>query len=197
MMIHMNKLYYQDNFGIKFAIYAHSRVFNHYLPNFREVVMKKHLFSGMVVVGAVVVLMGLGVNAFAGMGKGPGNNGMGCASANLTDDQMKQMESERNAFQTATRDIRQQLIEKRQALHAELAKQTPDAATAATLQKGISDLQAQFDQKRLIHILNMKKIDPDFVEGPGMGHGMGPGMGRGMGTGMGQGPPDGGPKPSN
>ena len=78
--------------------------------------MKKHLFSRMVVVGAVVVLMGFGVNAFAGMGKGPGNPGMGAASANLTDDQIKQMESERNAFQTATKDIRQQLNEKRQAL---------------------------------------------------------------------------------
>ncbi len=125
--------------------------------------MKKHLFSRMVVVGAVVVLMGLGVNAFAGTGTGPGSPGMG--SANLTDDQIKQMESERNAFLSSTKDIRQQLNEKRQALHTELAKQTPDAATAAALQKGISDLQAQFEQKRLTHILKMKKIDPNFVEG--------------------------------
>ena len=137
--------------------------------------MKKHLFSRMVVVGAVVVLMGFGVNAFAGMGKGPGNRGMGAASANLTDDQIKQMETERNAFQTATQGIRQQLNEKRLALQTELAKQTPDAATAAALQKDISDLQAQFDQKRLTHILEMKKIDPNFTEGKGMGAGMGPG----------------------
>jgi Spy/CpxP family protein refolding chaperone len=170
-----------------------------YLPNSREVVMKKHLFSGMVVVGAVVLLMGFGVNAFAGTGTGPGNPGMG--SANLTDDQIKQMESERNAFLSATKDIRQQLNEKRQALHTELAKQTPDAATAATLQKGISDLQAQFDQKRLTHILKMKKIDPNFVEGPGMGPGMGqgkgPGMGQGMAPGMGQGSSGGGQKTTN
>jgi len=32
-------------------------------------------------------------------------------------------------------------------------------------------LQAQFDQKRLTHILEMKKIDPDFNEGRGMGQG--------------------------
>jgi Spy/CpxP family protein refolding chaperone len=177
----------------------------HYLPNPREVVMKKHLFSRMVVIGAVLLLLGSGGNAFAGMGKGPGNPGMGGPSANLTEDQIKQMETERNSFQTATKDIRQQLNEKRQALHTELAKQTPDAAAAASLQKGISDLQAQFDQKRLAHILKMKKIDPNFVEGPGMGHGMGPGMGQGMGTqmppgmgpGMGQGSPGPGPKPSN
>jgi Spy/CpxP family protein refolding chaperone len=137
----------------------------------REVIMKRHLFSKMVVAGALVAMMGFGVNAFAGMGKGAGNRGMGAASPNLTDDQIKQMESERNAFQTATTDIRQQLNEKRQALNAELAKPTPDAATAATLQKEISDLQAQFDQKRLTHILEMKRIDPNYTEGRGMGRG--------------------------
>ena len=143
--------------------------------------MKKHLFSRMVVVGVAVVLMGFGVNVYAGMGNGPGNPGMGAASANLTDDQIKRMESERNAFQTATQGIHQQLNEKRQALNAELDKQTPDAATCSAIQKDISDLQAQYEQKRLTHILEMKKIDPNFAEGrgmgPGMGHGMGPGMG--------------------
>jgi Spy/CpxP family protein refolding chaperone len=133
--------------------------------------MKRHLFSRMVVLGAVLVLMGFGGNAFAEMGRGGGNRGMGVPRANLTDDQIKQMESERNAFQTATKDIRQQLNEKRQALNAELAKPTPDAATAATLQKEISDLQAQFDQKRLTHILEMKRIDPNYTEGRGMGRG--------------------------
>ena len=151
--------------------------------------MKKHLFYRMLVVGAVVMLLGFGVSAYAA---GPGNPGMGAASANLTDDQIKRMESERNAFQTATQGIRQQLNEKRQALNAELAKQTPDAATCAALQKEVSDLQSQFDQKRLTHILEMKRIDPNFTEGrgmgPGMGHGMGNGMGPGTGNAMGPGP---------
>ena len=147
--------------------------------------MKKHLFSRIVVVGALVVLMGFGVNANAGMGKGPGNRGMGAASANLTDDQIKQMETERNAFQTATQGIHQQFKEKRLALQTELTKQAPDAATCAALQKEVSDLQSQFDQKRLTHILEMKKIDPNFNEGRGMG----------MGHGMGQGPFGGGKNP--
>ncbi len=181
--------------------------------------MKKHFFTAMVVVGAVVVLAGSAGKAIAG--NEIGNPGMGRPGVKLTDDQIKQMESERNAFQTATKNIRQQLNEKRQALHTELAKKTPDAAAATTLQKEISGLQAQFDQKRLTHILNMKKIDPDFTEGPGMipgmgpgmgqgagprmapgmgpgmGHGAGPGMAPGMGPGMGQVPPAGGPKPGN
>lgn len=153
--------------------------------------MKKHLFSRIVVIG-VVVLMGFGVNTFAGMGKGPGNRGMGPASTNLTDDQVKQMEAERNAFQATTQGLRQQLRENRQALNTELAKQTPDAATAAALQKDISDLQAQFDQKRLTHMLEMKKIDPNFAEGRGMVPGKGHGMGHGMAHGTGHGPYGGG-----
>ena len=142
--------------------------------------MKRYLFSRMVVTGVAVVLLGFGVNAFAetgrgtgmggGSGMGPGS-GMGGGRANLTDDQIKQMQSEQNAFQAATEDIRLQLNEKRQALHTELAKQTPDSTTAMNLQKEISDLQAQFDQKRLTHILEMKKIDPNFMEGRGMGQG--------------------------
>jgi len=139
--------------------------------------MKKHLFSRMIVVVAVVVLVGSGVNAFAGMGKGAGNPGMCAANANLTDDQIKKMESERTAFLLATKDIRQQINEKRQTLQAELTKQTPDTSACASIQKEVSDLQSQFDQKRLTHILEMKKIDPNFTEGRGMGHGMGHGMG--------------------
>ncbi|MEI6258610.1 MAG: periplasmic heavy metal sensor [Deltaproteobacteria bacterium] len=148
--------------------------------------MKKHLFSRMVVVVAVAVLIGSGVNAFAGMGKGAGNPGMCAANANLTDDQIKKMESERTAFLLATKDIRQQINEKRQTLQAELTKQTPDTSTCASIQKEVSDLQSQFDQKRLTHILEMKKIDPNFTEGRGMGHG----MGHGMGSPSGGGPPN-------
>ena len=168
---------------MRIALYVAVSFVNFYLSKTREVVMKKHLFSRMVVVGAVVVLMGFGASAYAGMGKNAGNPGMGAASANLTDDQIKQMQTERSAFQTATQGMRQQLNEKRQALQAELAKQAPDTAKCAALQKEVSDLQTQFDQKRLTHILEMKKIDPNFTEGRGMGHGMGPGMGPGMGQG--------------
>ena len=45
----------------------------------------------------------------------------------------------------------------------------PQNATA--LQKEVSDLQAQIDQKRVTHILEMKKIDPNFTDGRGMGRG--------------------------
>ncbi len=139
--------------------------------------MKKHLFSRMVVVGAVIIVMGVGVNAFAaGMEQGPET---APAGSNLTEDQKKQAETERNAFQTATQSIRQQINEKRQALQTELSKPQPDAAACLALQKELSDLQTQFDQKRVTHILQMKKIDPNFTDGRGMGMGMGPGKGPG------------------
>jgi Spy/CpxP family protein refolding chaperone len=150
---------------------------NYYLSKTGEVVMKKHLFPRIVVVGAVVMLMGFGVNAFAGTDKGNENPGQAAVSAKMTDDQIKQMETKRNEFQTATAGIRQQLNEKRQGLQAELAKQAPDATKCMALQKEVSELQAQFDQKRVTHILEMKKIDPNFTEGRGMGHPMGRGMG--------------------
>jgi Spy/CpxP family protein refolding chaperone len=179
---------------------------NHYLSKSRKVVMKKHLFSRIIVVGAAVVMMGIGMNAYAA-DKAPESAGVGTTSTKLTDEQIKQMETERNAFQTAAENLRQQITEKRRALNTELSKQTPDAATAMALQKSISDLQSQFDQKRLTHFFAMKKIDPNFTESRGTGrgkpYGMKPGMGRGtepgmrpmppgmppgMGPGMGQGP---------
>ena len=162
----------------RILLYCETESFiNFNLSKTREVVMKKRLFSGMVMVGALIMWVGFGANAFAGgMGQG---RGMGTASSNLTEDQIKQMETERNAFQTATQGLRQQLNEKRQALQTELTKQPPDAATCSAMQKEISDLQAQFDQKRLTHVLEMKKIDPNFAEGRGMGLGMGHGKGPG------------------
>jgi len=141
--------------------------------------MKKHLFSRMIVVGVFVMVLGSGVQTFAAGTESPQNTGP--AAATLTADQMKQMDTERNAFQTATQDIRQQMNEKRQALQTELNKPQPDASTCMSLQKGISELQAQFDQKRVTHILQMKKIDPNFTEGRGFGMGMGMGPGKGPG----------------
>jgi hypothetical protein len=51
------------------------------------------------------------------------------------------------------------------------------------MQKAVSDLQGSLDQKRLNHIMAMRKINPDagrgyMLGGQGMSH---HGMGRGMG----------------
>lgn len=139
--------------------------------------MKKHFFSRMIVAGALLVVLGLSISGFAAGTETPLEPAPPATS--LTADQMKQMDIERNAFQTATQGIRQQMNDKRQALQTELNKSQPDPSTCMSFQKEISELQAQLDQKRLTHILQMKKIDPNFTEGRGFGMGMGHGKGPG------------------
>ena len=80
--------------------------------------MTKHWSTKMLVIGAAVMMMGMSVNAIAGMGRGGmGGGGMwGINSSNLTDDQISQMESEQNAFMKSTQDLRLQLREKAMSL---------------------------------------------------------------------------------
>ena len=164
-----------------------------------------------------VAILGFGTYAFAdwGMGYGPpgwmhreagrhrgGYGGPGCGDwGDLSEEQLKKLDEERNTFFEATKDLRQDIYQKRLELKSELAKKNPDAKRAADLQKEISDLKAQFAQKRLDQFFKMREIDSDLgwrfmgpnmmgphMMGYGMGAGMmGPGMmgfGRGMGPGM-------------
>ena len=66
---------------------------------------------------------------------------------------------------------------------AELSGKTVDGQKAAALQKKISDLRSQLDQKRLEHLLKVKEMFPDLDDhfeafcfkggGPGRGAGYG------------------------
>jgi len=138
---------------------------------------------------ASVAVIGLGVNAFAhggmGWGGGSGHHGGGMHyqggygagyGDELSKEEHKQFEQKREAFFKETQDIRASLFEKERDLQGELAKTEPDAAKASQLQKEISDLQSQFDQKRIDHMVEMKKLNPkvgrDFMSrGPMMGNG--------------------------
>ena len=158
-------------------------------------------FRNVLIVLAVVFLLGVGVNAFAGWGRahygpGPGwhHRGWGAGDysynrGNLSEDDYKKMDEERQAFLKDTEALRQKMYEKELALRSELAKETPDAKRAAEVQKEISELMSQFDQKRLDHRIKMKEIVPYAGRGYRMGGGpMGYGMGRGsMGYGGGRG----------
>lgn len=142
---------------------------------------------------ASIAAIGLGVNAFAhgGMGWGGGwghhgadmhyQGGQGAmAYDQLSKEEYKQLEQKREAFFKETQDIRASLYEKERELQGELVKTEPDAAKASQLQKEISDLQSQFDQKRIDHMVDMKKLNPNagrgFMYGGPM---MGPMMGYG------------------
>ena len=95
---------------------------------------------------------------------------------NLSDDEIKALQKERNAFFEATQDLRQEIYQKRLELRSELAKKDPDANKAAKLQKEISKIEADFDQKRLDHQMKMRKINPKAGRGFMGGRPMGPGM---------------------
>lgn len=127
---------------------------------------------------ALIAVLGIGINAFAhgGMGWGGGwghhrggmhyQGGSGNGPVDqLNPEETKQFEQKREAFFSETQDIRTSLFEKERELQNELAKDEPDMAQASQLQKETSDLQSQFDQKRIEHMVEMRKLNPNAGRG--------------------------------
>ncbi len=157
----------------------------------------------------IAAVLGIGVTSFAGWGRGywgsgyhmgpgygmmhrgwdDGPRGYGGRGywGDLSDEQIARLDKERQDFYEATADLRDALYQKELELRSELAKPEPDAQKAAGLQKEISSLESELDQKRLDHQIKMRKDFPRFGS---RGYGYGPrGMGRGMyGGGGGYGP---------
>ena len=149
--------------------------------------MKNRTFHNLVIIAAIVGMVGVGATAFAGRGKGgwdrgPGT-GRGYMMEELTDEQIKAMEEERNAFRKDTESLRRNLNVKELELRTELARENPDAKKALALQKEISGIESDLDQKRIEHMLKMQKITPyagrGYMLGRGGQMGYGPGSGRG------------------
>jgi Spy/CpxP family protein refolding chaperone len=133
---------------------------------------------------------GMGYGHPGWMHQGWGSPGFG-AWSNLSEEEFKKLYEERNVFFEETKELRQRLYEKELDLKSVLARENPDAQKAARLQKEISELEAQFDQKRLGHLIKMRKISPYAGRGFMGHHGMvGPGMMgyRMMGPSWGMGP---------
>ena len=170
--------------------------------------MNKEYRKSKIILIAVIALLFSGFHASADGGKGynqqrgmhqgrgwhhGGSGGPGCtAFDDLSADEIKKLDEERTAFFEAAKDVRRKIYQKRLELASEIAKENPDAARAAALQKEMSDFMAQMDQKHLEHILRVRKINPDLAMGFGGGGPMGPRMmhhgGYGMGPGCGKGP---------
>ncbi|MGB6010342.1 MAG: periplasmic heavy metal sensor [Desulfobacterales bacterium] len=145
----------------------------------------KKVASKLLVVLTVFAVVGFGVYAFAdgGMGygqhrggwdhNGPGMRygGSGCPGygghmrGDLSDEENQEMDQQRKAFHKANEDLKQNVYQKQLELESEFAKKTPDAKKASGIQKEISDLQAQIDQNRVGHIIEMKKINPNAGRG--------------------------------
>ncbi len=150
---------------------------------------------------AIVAVFAIAATAFAGWGRGHGGYGyhMGPGygmhrgwddgprgyggqgyQSDMSDEDIAKLDKQRQAFFEATSNVRENLYQKELELRSELAKPEPDAKKAAGLQKEISGLEGELDQKRLDQRLKMKKDFPQFGYG-GRGYGRGErGMGRGM-----------------
>jgi len=159
--------------------------------------MKKGTKNKALMIITFVAVIGFGAYAFADWGMGPGmmggwghhgpgwhrdgygSFGYGNRMGNLSDDEIQQMNTQREAFLKATEDLRQKTYEKELALQSEFAKENPDAKKAAKIQKEISELRAQLDQKRIDHMIEMRNINPNagrgFMGRSGMGYSSGQG----------------------
>lgn len=149
--------------------------------------MIKRSTSKIFVILTVAAILGFGAYAFAHMSMGYGPSGWGGHMAGwhhrgyneqgygympkLSDEQITKMEKERAKFFETTRELRDDIYDKELEIRSELAKSDIDKAKAASLQKEISKLRTQLDQKHVDHIVNMQKIIPDIDRGfMGMGH---------------------------
>jgi len=127
-----------------------------------------------------------------GRGSGPGwwPNAQGL---NLSEEQQKSIDSLYQAFRKDSASLQNKIGQKQLELNSLLLQPDPDAEKAAALQKEISDLQAQFNEKRINYQLDARKIltsdqiaqlPPGCTLGFGnMIGGYGPGYGCGYGRG--------------
>jgi hypothetical protein len=149
---------------------------------------------------AIVAIVGFAATSFAGWGRGwgAGGNCWGPGGdwsqgqrpvtgyrGHLSDQDIAELNQARQAFLEDTRELRENLYQKRLELRSEIAKQDPDLDTALALQKEVSDLKAQLDQKRIAQRIKMKKENPDLGVDRGFGRGYGHGpRGKGLGRGF-------------
>jgi len=110
------------------------------------------------------------------MGYGP-KWGWQRGSGGLTEKEAVEIETAREKFYNDTKELRGKIDEQAIVLRNEMAKDDPDSGKVAELQKALSDLKADFDQKAVAHQLEMRKILPKSGQGLGYGRGGGRGYG--------------------
>lgn len=89
----------------------------------------------------------------------------------LTLEDTARLKEIRKDFFEKTRELRDKIEQKQLALSQELRKTEPDPGTAFDLQKELSELKSDFDQKALEHRLFLKKTFPDTELSLGYGNG--------------------------
>ncbi len=114
--------------------------------------------------------MGGGGNGYH---RGYGDAGRG---QRLSDEQLEKVGQAREDYFKASSQIRNEAYQKRLEIRSELSRENPDADKLRKVQKDLSGLEAELDQKRLEHELKISKIAPDSKRGyarNGYGHGFG------------------------
>jgi Spy/CpxP family protein refolding chaperone len=150
--------------------------------------MKKKNITKPVILMAMVILIATAGTSFAGRGWGgrgqgdydcPGGGpGFGYGRGNMSAEDLEQMQALRQKFYQDTQELRLNIESKELELRSEFIKENPDVEKLKGVQAELSALQAQLDQKRIEHRLEMRKINPDAGRGFMMGHG--PKGGRGF-----------------
>jgi len=115
--------------------------------------------------------MGPGMMGYGGHMMGPGSWTDRGYNANLSDEQHEKLDAAREAFFKDTSQLRDQIQEKRYSLNNELNKETPDTAKVTQLQKELSKLDSEFDQKSIAYQLEVRKIVPEKDLRSGFGPG--------------------------
>ena len=111
---------------------------------------------------------GMGMHNQYGSGPGYGfgrGNCPGFIGSNLSEEEIQSLEKQRTAFFKETETLRNDIYQKRLELRSELAKGNPDSERAKQLQSEISGLRSQLDQKRVDHMISLKKINPNIGRG--------------------------------
>jgi hypothetical protein len=108
--------------------------------------------------------------ALLGISQSPPSPGMKCLE-NLSKEDAEKVKAERDKFLKATQDLRQEIMSKQLLIQSELVKPVTDVQKAIALQMELSALEADLDQKHLLHQLDIKKISPDAVACMGMHRG--------------------------
>ena len=135
----------------------------------------KHIKTKIGIV-AIVFTVGIAAVAFAHgwndsgygghmMGYGPYGYG------NLSPQDTAKLEQSQQKFLNDTSDLRNSIQEKQFALNQELQQANPDQTKVINLQKELSQLESQFDQKALEHQLDLRKNFPDNALSMGYGRG--------------------------
>ena len=108
----------------------------------------------------------------AGMGPGQGH---GCRGgyAGLSDGDRAKIDTAREKFFDDTRSLRRDMDDQAYALHKEMNSDNPDSGKVAQLQKQLSKLEAEFDQKKVQHQLEMRKLWPEKFKDHAWGRGWG------------------------